>query len=62
MDQLFVQVKAVGLTVVFSAVMTIVLVVLVEKLFGFRIETKDEMAGLDHSLHSEHRYGLINPN
>jgi ammonium transporter, Amt family len=61
-DQLLVQVKAVALTVVYSAVVTFVLVLIVEKLFGFRIETKDEMAGLDHSLHSEHGYGLINPN
>jgi Amt family ammonium transporter len=61
-NQLFVQIKAVSITIVYSVVVTIGLVVLVDKLFGFRLETKDEMAGMDHSLHSEQGYGLINPN
>ncbi len=62
MQQLLVQLKAVGITVVFSVVATIILVVLVEKTVGFRLNEADEMAGMDHSLHGEHGYGLINPN
>ena len=27
-----------------------------------RLTAEDEMAGMDHSLHGEHGYGLINPN
>jgi len=62
MDQLWVQLKAVGITVAYSVIVTAILVVVVEKLFGFRMETKDEMAGMDHSLHGEQGYGLINLN
>jgi ammonium transporter, Amt family len=61
-QQLGVQAGAVGLTIVFAAVVTLVLVVIVEKTVGFRIHPAAEMAGLDHSLHGESGYGLINPN
>src|SRR5205085_2909331 len=61
-DQLMVQLKAVGVTILYTTVVSFILVVLVEKTVGFRINAKDEMAGLDHSLHSEHGYGLINLN
>jgi Amt family ammonium transporter len=46
----------------YAAVLTIVLVVAVEKLFGLRLGTKGEMAGMDHELHGEHGYGLLNLN
>jgi Amt family ammonium transporter len=36
--------------------------VLVNKLVGFKIEDQDELAGMDHSLHGEHGYGLLNLN
>ena len=42
--------------------MTIVLVVFVEKVFGLRLGTTGEMAGMDHELHGEHGYGLLNLN
>jgi Amt family ammonium transporter len=61
-DQLRVQLAAVGITTLFSAVLTILIVVFVEKTVGFRLDEADEMAGMDHSLHSEHGYGLVNPN
>jgi Amt family ammonium transporter len=61
-QQLGVQLTAVGVTLVFAAVITLLLVVLVEKTIGFRLRETDEMAGLDHSMHSEHGYGLINLN
>lgn len=62
LEQLVVQMKAVGLTIVFSAVATIILTLLIDKTMGFRLNEENEMAGMDHSLHSEHGYGLINPN
>jgi Amt family ammonium transporter len=61
-DQLKVQLTAVGITIAFSAVASLLLVVLVDKTVGFRLDKDNEMAGLDHSEHSEHGYGLINPN
>jgi Amt family ammonium transporter len=61
-QQLGVQAIAVGVTLVFAAITTLLLVVLVEKTVGFRLKETDEMSGLDHSMHSEHGYGLINLN
>ncbi|MFN0117359.1 MAG: ammonium transporter [Elusimicrobiota bacterium] len=61
-QQLGIQAAAVGITVVFSVITTIILVILVEKTVGFKMDENEEMAGMDHSLHGEHGYGLINPN
>ena len=62
MQQLGIQVTAVLVTIVFAALMSFILVILVEKTVGFRVKEVDEMAGLDHSMHGEHGYGLINLN
>jgi Amt family ammonium transporter len=62
MNQLSVQAAGVGITIVYAGVLTIILVVLVEKLFGFRMKESEERAGMDHSLHGEHGYGLLNLN
>ena len=61
-SQLGVQLLSVGVTIAYSAVLTIVLVVLVQRLFGLRLGTTGEMAGMDHELHGEHGYGLLNLN
>ena len=62
LSQLGVQLFSVTVTIVFGAVMTIVLVVFVQKVFGLRLGTTGEMAGMDHELHGEHGYGLLNLN
>ncbi|HBR14348.1 MAG TPA: ammonia channel protein [Candidatus Omnitrophica bacterium] len=62
LQQFGVQATAVGITMLYVAVMTFIIVVIVEKCIGFRIAEKDEMRGLDHSLHGEHGYGLTNLN
>ncbi len=61
-QQFGVQAAAVGITIVFAAAVTIVLLFVVEKTVGFRLKETDEMTGLDQSLHGEHGYGLINLN
>lgn len=61
-QQLGVQSTAVGITILYAAICTLLLVWLVEKTVGFRMEEKDEMAGMDHTLHGEHGYGLLNIN
>jgi Amt family ammonium transporter len=61
-QQLGVQATAVGVTVVYAAVISFILLFLVEKTIGLRISEDDEMSGLDHSMHGEHGYGLINLN
>lgn len=61
LDQLKVQAMAVGITIVYSTLVTLILVIAVDKLFGgFRLKEKDEMAGMDSSLHGEQGYGLLN--
>jgi len=62
LSQLGVQAIGVGVTVAYCAVVTIVLLVLVNKTVGLRLAKPDEMAGMDHSLHGEHGYGLLNLN
>lgn len=61
-QQLGVQATGVTVTLLYASVISLVLVVLVDKTVGFRLNEIDERAGLDHSLHGEHGYGLLNLN
>jgi len=61
-QQLGVQATAVGVTLVYAGLVSFILLFLVEKTIGLRISENDEMSGLDHSMHGEHGYGLINLN
>jgi Amt family ammonium transporter len=60
--QLWYQFKGVAVSIIYSGVVTLILVVLVDKTIGLRLGDKDEMAGMDHSLHGEHGFGLLNLN
>jgi Amt family ammonium transporter len=60
--QLWVQTEGCLVSLGYSATMTLLLLVLVDKIFGFRLAADEEMAGMDHSLHSERGYGLLNLN
>jgi Amt family ammonium transporter len=60
MHQLKVQGLAVGLAIVYAAVITLILVIIIDKTIGFRSSEKDEMKGLDASYHGEHGYGMLN--
>ena len=62
MDQLRVQAVSVGITIGYAAICTIILVVFVDKVFGFRMSEAEERAGMDQSLHGEHGFGLLNLN
>lgn len=62
LQQLNVQATAVGITVGYAAVMTLILGILVDKTFGFRMSVQDEVVGIDASIHSEQGYGLLNLN
>jgi Amt family ammonium transporter len=61
-EQLGVQALAVAAAIGFCAVLTLVLVVIVDKTVGIRLGAAGEMAGMDHELHGEHGYGLLNLN
>lgn len=60
--QLGYQLKGVGVSIVYAGVVTLILVVLVDKTIGLKLSDKDEMAGMDHALHGEHGFGLLNLN
>ena len=61
LQQLGVQVAAVLIAIVYAAIMTIILLVLVNKTIGLRSTANSEMTGLDSSYHGEHGYGMLNP-
>lgn len=61
-QQLIVQLKAVGITIAYCAVVTLILAFIVDKLFGLRLSKHDESIGLDQSAHGEHGYGLVDLN
>ncbi len=60
--QLLIQLKAVGATVIFATVMTLLIGWLVQKTIGLRLSEQSERAGIDHDLHGERGYGLNNLN
>ena len=60
-QQLGVQAAAVAIAIVYAAVMTLVIIFILDKIAGFRSSPKKEMQGLDASYHGEHGYGMLNP-
>ena len=60
--QLYDFARSLGATIVFAAVMTLILGFIVERTVGFRLKEVDEKSGMDHALHGEHGYGLTNLN
>lgn len=60
-NQLGVQTLAVVVAIVFSAVMTFIIIFLLNKVIRFKSTEDDEMAGLDRSYHGERGYGMLNP-
>lgn len=60
MQQLGVQLAAVLIAVAYAAVGTSAIVLAVQKTVGLRAHETHEMAGLDHTCHGEHGYGMLN--
>jgi Amt family ammonium transporter len=59
-DQLGIQVIAVLIAIVYSAVMTWLIIYLLNKVVRFKSNEDEEMAGLDRSYHGERGYGMLN--
>ena len=59
-NQLGIQLAAVIVTIIFSAIVTLLLMILIEKTVGLRMAENEEMAGLDYTQHGERGYGLNN--
>jgi Amt family ammonium transporter len=60
-NQLGVQFLAVGIAIGFAAVMTFLIVTVINRFVKFKASESDEMAGLDRSYHGERGYGMLNP-
>ena len=60
-NQLGVQSLAVTVAVVYAAVMTFIIIFILNKFIRFKSTEDDEMAGLDRSYHGERGYGMLNP-
>lgn len=61
LNQLGVQALAVGIAAVYAAVMTLVIIFVINKMVKFKSSEADEMAGLDRAYHGERGYGMLNP-
>jgi len=61
-QQLGVQVVGVASTATYTAIVSLLLFVVIDKTVGLRVADSKEMAGLDLALHGEHGYGILNPN
>ncbi|MDA7609536.1 ammonium transporter [Akkermansiaceae bacterium] len=57
-EQLIVQLKSVGITVVWSAVATFIIVTLIKKTVGLRVSEEVETEGLDSAEHGETAYNF----
>jgi Amt family ammonium transporter len=57
--QLMVQLVAVGVTVVYSFVATVILYKVVDWIIGMRVAEKEEIMGLDLTQHNENAYTLL---
>lgn len=60
-DQLWVQFKAVGIAIAYSAIGTLIILFIVDKITPLRVSAEAEMKGLDNFYHGERGYGMINP-
>jgi len=60
-NQLTIQLLGMAATIALAVIGTVIIVFIVEKTIGFRIEEQKEIEGLDQSLHGEHGYGLVYP-
>jgi Amt family ammonium transporter len=54
-----VQFYAVGTTLVYSAIGTLVICKVVDVIFGIRVNEKDETIGLDLTQHNEKAYTVL---
>ena len=60
--QLWYQTEGVLISLGFAGVVSLILVVLIDKTIGLKLDDRDQQAGMDHALHGEHGYGLLNLN
>ncbi len=57
--QFFIQLIAVGVTLVYSFVVTFIICKVVDMIFGLRVSSEDEVMGLDLTQHHERAYTVL---
>ncbi len=62
LQQLGVQTVAVFIAIAYAALLTLVLLWILNKTMGLRASPQNEMRGLDNAYHGERGYGMLNPN
>jgi len=62
MEQLGVQTIAVLIAIFYAAIMTMIILWILNKLIALRPAPQTEMMGLDSAYHGERGYGMLNPN
>jgi Amt family ammonium transporter len=62
MGQLTTQLIGLASTILLASVGTLLICWVVERTVGLRLDEREEMAGLDYSVHGESGYGLLNLN
>lgn len=60
-SQFGVQALAVSIAIVYAALMTFIIIFLLNRFIKFKSSEDDEMAGLDRAYHGERGYGMLNP-
>jgi Amt family ammonium transporter len=60
-NQFGVQLLAVTAAIVYAAIMTLIIIFILNKFIKFKSSETDEMAGLDRAYHGERGYGMLNP-
>jgi len=61
LEPVCVQALAVSIAIVYAAVVTFIIIFILNKFIKFKSTEDDEMAGLDRSYHGERGYGMLNP-
>lgn len=56
--QLLTQLIAVGVTLIYSGIMTFIIFMVIKAIVGIRVDAEDEVMGLDESQHGEKAYNL----
>jgi Amt family ammonium transporter len=56
--QLWTQIVAVGVTLIYSGIMTFIIFMVIKLVIGIRVDAEEESVGLDESQHGERAYNL----
>lgn len=61
-QQLGVQITAVSIAIAYASILSLVILIVLDKTIGLRSKPEGEMKGLDDFYHGERGYGMLNPN